>query len=236
MTIHIAIVTHPARRKWAHQLSKQTGGRIVLDSLYLGAKANHLQAWQYLAGLPSEQTDWGVVIEDDVTLCEDFADNLASAIEHAPGPVLSLYLGRGRPPRYQERIASAITQQVSFITADVLFSAQGYALPLSWFNVKVIEQIADIDLPIDEAITHWVRSWCGKVAYPRYSLVDHRDGPTLIDDHGDGQPRNGTTALCVENCDPSGARLPEIRKAWLMAGHNTPWDLGSIPLPEGETP
>jgi hypothetical protein len=144
--------------------------------------------------------------------------------------VASLYLGRGRPIQYQERIALGVTQNVSYLTAEVLFSAQGYAMPVHYFSEKIREQVAKIDLPIDEAISHWIQSWHGMVSYPRYSLVDHRDGPTLIDDHGDGQPRNGNTSLVLDGCDPSGKSLPEIRKAWLMAGHNTPWDLGSIEL------
>jgi len=238
VSISIAIVAHPKRRAWAHRLSVATGGMIIPDDLGLGAKANHLHAWEYLdnaGSLLPKQGDWGVVLEDDVVLCEDFERNLERMLDKAPSTVVSLYLGRGRPPQYQRRISSVIANDVSFITADALFSGQGYALPIGYFSAPIIDQLWGIDLPIDEAITQWVRGWHGSVSYPKFSLIEHRDGPTLIDDHGDGQPRNGPTALCDSDCDPSGARLPEIRKAWLLAGHNTPWDLGSIPLPEGAT-
>jgi hypothetical protein len=204
--------------------------RILHDDKGYGAKANHLRAWEWLG---KQDTSVGVVLEDDVILCEDFLPNLAEFFIHSETPVNSLYLGRGRPPQYQERIALGITQNTSYITADALFSGQGYAMPINYFSEKIRQQVAAVDLPIDESITHWIQSWHGRVSYPKYSLIDHHDGPTLIANHGDGQPRNGTTALCVENCDPSGVRLPEVRKAWLMAGHNTDWSLGTIPLPEG---
>lgn len=237
----IAIVAHYSRDRWVHKLVGKlmmqgfsAAEDIVLarDDGTIGAKANHLRAWKYLERI-TPGVDWGVVLEDDVTPCVDFAANLKSFLRHSQTPVNSLYLGRGRPPQYQERIASVISHDVSYITADALFSAQGYAMPINYFSSKVAEQVADNDLPIDEAITAWVQSWHGKVTYPKYSLIDHRDGPTLIEDHGDGQARNGNTSLVVDGCDPSGSTLPEIRKAWLLAGHNTAWNLGSIPLPEG---
>jgi hypothetical protein len=233
--ISIAIVAHPDRYRMAQRLANHSpwdaSSRVLFDDDGIGAKANHLRAWEWLS---TQHVDWGIVLEDDVILCEDFQGNLIQFLLHSPSPVNSLYLGRGRPVQAQERIALAITQDISYITADALLSAQGYAMPVHYFSAKIQEQVSAVDLPIDESITHWVRSWHGKVAYPRYSLIDHRDGPTLIADHGDGQGRNGNTNLVVDGCDPSGSRLPEIRKAWLMAGHNTPWDLGSLPLPEGE--
>jgi hypothetical protein len=228
MKISTAIVAHPKRRTMAHKLATSVNGYICMDNNDLGAKRNHLQAWECLWRTGA---DWGVVLEDDVELCDDFLYNLFKLLEHAPTPLVSLYLGRGRPIQYQERIGMAITHDVSYIVAEPLLSAQGYAMPVGFFNPKSANEVLAIDLPVDEAISKWAYQYHLRVSYPRYSLIDHRDGPSLIDDHGDGQARNGPTNLVFEDCDPSGAALPEVRKAWLMiAGHDIDWTLGSVEL------
>jgi hypothetical protein len=66
-----------------------------------------------------------------------------------------------------------------------------------------------------------------EVSYAFPSIVEHRDGPTIIV-HRDG-PRNGTTALMTADCDPSGAALPEIRKAWVFGPHSN-WDSSAVHL------
>jgi GR25 family glycosyltransferase involved in LPS biosynthesis len=232
--IPIAIVAHPRRNRMANMLANQVGAEaIVWDVGEIGAASNHLQAWEYLAGTGAE---WGVVLEDDVIPCRDFYRNLAKAIEVSPLPILSLYLGRGRPPQWQQSVSRAITQDVSFITAPVLLSAQGYAMRTELLadHKRVGLFATRIRRPIDEAISYWAtkkrKREGDKFAYCRFSLVDHWDGPTLIEDHGDGRGRNGLTDLMAGDCDPSGSALPEIRKAWLMAGPSTDWSRGCTRL------
>lgn len=227
----IAIVAHPARARYVSKLAKQVGAdAICWDTKGLGATNNHLVAWEWLAdsGAP-----WGVVLEDDVLLAPNFRHQLAEAINHSPGPVLSLYLGRGRPPHWQERIARVIANDVSYYTAPALLSAQGYAMRTNLFahHYEVWRCAQQQKKPIDESISWWLRRENIAVSYCRYSLVEHIDGPTLIEDHGDGQPRNGKTALVTEDSDPSGAALPEVRKAWMAAkGALVDWTKGSVAL------
>ena len=230
--IPIAIVAHPKRKEMAEELAETVGAEaIVWDIHQIGPADNHLQAWKWLSDTGAE---FGCVLEDDVLPCEDFRRNLEEAIRASPLPILSLYLGRGRPPQYAERRARAIAQDVSFITAQFLMSAQGYAMRTDLFaeheTVGVIAR--NRDQQIDQAIGTWAswKSFDHMVAYCRRSIVDHRDGPTLVEDHGDGRGRNGLTELVRGDCDPSGAQLPEIRKAWLMAGLDTKWTRNSVAL------
>jgi hypothetical protein len=113
-------------------------------------------------------------------------------------------------------------------------SAQGYAMRTELFNHhETVSGIArNRGQQIDQAISSWAswRSFEPMVAYCRESIVDHRDGPTLVDDHGDGRGRNGLTDLVWGDCDPSGALLPEIRRAWLLAGSDTKWTQSCVPL------
>lgn len=234
--IPVAIVAHPRREAMAHTLARQVqADAICWDVGKIGAEANHMQAWSWLAqsGQP-----WGVVLEDDVVVCEGFREQLEAALECAPSPIVSLYLGRGRPPHWQESIARAAggsaLSPVSWLMAPALLSGQGYAMHTELFakTRHVRWQILKMGLPIDEAVTAWNRTHDGphaKVAYTWPSLVDHRDGPTLVD-HYDG-PRNGLTALMAEDCDPSGAAMAEVRKAWQFGAHQN-WDSSSIALVE----
>jgi hypothetical protein len=232
--IPIAVVAHPRRAKMAHELATAVGAEVICwDGSKVGATRNHLNAWSWLAGTGAE---WGVVLEDDVVPCPDFHRNLTEAIVACPTSILSLYLGRGRPPQYQQRVSRAITQDVSFLTAPFLMSCQGYAMRTELFaqHRSVYFYATRGRKPIDEAISRWAtyhRAREGdKFAYCRFSIVDHRDGPTLIQDHGDGRGRNGLTELTAEDCDPSGALLPEVRKAWLSATSGTNWAKGSARL------
>jgi len=234
----IVIVAHPARKVHAEWLALNVGAEaIVWDSESRGAAHNHTAAWRWLAdsGAP-----FGTILEDDVLPGPRFKKHLQDAMKHSPTPFLSLYLGRGRPPHWQQAICRVIANQVSFYGAPLLLSAQGYTLPREvlkgWSQVLTY---TGMGLTIEQAISAWVnRRYNGQStwSYPRYSLIDHLDGPTLIPDHGDGQSRNGKTATWMPGCGEEGKDLKEVRKAWLMAGVNVDWMLGSvgIKLREGD--
>lgn len=225
--IPIAIVAHPKRNADAIRLAAQTHAEAVCWDIHnQGAEVNHLAAWEWLGG---ESTRWGVVLEDDVIPCKGFQQQLAAALENSPTPIVSLYLGRGRPPHWQQRISRVIATEASYITAQALLGGQGYAMRTELFHDfdRVRHLVNRKRLPIDEAISAWAVEMGIRVSYPVPSLVDHRDGPTLIR-HWDG-PRNGLTALLTDDSDPSGALLPEIRKAWLFGPH-AHWDSSSLEL------
>ena len=213
-----------------HALAAKVNADVVCwDVGKIGAEANHLQAWRWLAELP---TEWGVVLEDDVIPCEGFTEQLTQALYYAPTSIVSLYLPRGRPPHWQESIGKAVAADVSWLTAPAMMSCQGYAMRTEFFaqHRKILNRINLHRYPIDEAITSWVshiRNPVCDVSYALPSLVDHRDGPTLID-HWDG-PRDGERALMTWDSDPTGASLPRVRKAWRFGAHSN-WDSTSIAL------
>jgi hypothetical protein len=217
----------------ANRLAEQVkADAVVWDVGKIGASKNHIQAWEWLADSGQE---WGVILEDDVIPSPNFDQNLNMAIRYCPTPIMSLYLGRGGSPHWQPSVSAVITQDVSFLTAPVLLSAQGYAV-----HKSILARHAGFrrcafhhPRPIDESLSYWASTRYRNLhfSYCRRSLVDHRDGPTLIADHGDGQGRNGKTRLWTKDCDPKGKDLPEVRKAWLMANRETDWSLGSVAIP-----
>lgn len=229
--IPIAVVAHHKRHAMAMKLAAAVGAEAICWDNGVGADGNHLAAWDWLA---EEDSQWCVVLEDDVIPCPNFSWQLQHATEHAPTDIVALYLGRGRPPHWQEPIArvlpTAIEARVSWLSAPAMLSCQGYAMRTELFRKGLGSlrwYLRTRRLPIDEAMTTWIADKGYTVSYALPSLVEHRDGPTLVD-HWDG-PRNGLTALLADDCDPSGALLPEIRTAWLFGAH-THWNRSSIPL------
>ena len=64
-------------------------------------------AWATLASGAFDD-EWLVVIEDDALPCNDFRAQLADALDHCPTDIAGLYLGRSRPPQWQDFIQQAV--------------------------------------------------------------------------------------------------------------------------------
>lgn len=184
--IATGIVGHTTRSTHAEALARATGGFVALDNGTLGCDRNHLSVLERLEHAPST---WTVVLEDDATVTPAFKDQLRHALPLAPSGVVSLYLGRLRPPQFQHAIAKATVaadaQDASWIVATRLFHAVGYAI-----KTPLLASLLDFasTLPIDEHITAWAQLHGHVISYTWPSLVDHADLPTVVS-HRDGEPR-----------------------------------------------
>ena len=209
MIISCGVVAHPSRAvdamNLAHQLDEVGAVRICTDLAGIGAPANHRATWR-AAWTPA--ADWCLVIEDDAILCQDFAARLLIALESVTTDVVSLYAGTNYPAILAnvlgDRVLSAAEVGWPYVTDPYL----NHAVAVAVRTPLVPPMIAHTDqfpaVPIDTAISGWLLSTGRHVAYTVPSLVDHRDGPTLLGDHGDGHTRS----------------LP--RKAVIFADANTP--------------
>ena len=213
MSVPIGVVAHPSRMTMANRLAEQVSAEAVSwDVMDQGCEATHLRLWGYLAESPSPYV---VILEDDAQPCEHFRDQLGKVLSHAPSPIVSLYLGRGRPDQWQLPISSIIATEACFITSDTLLSTVGYAvrtelLPLMLHSVPL--SVDRLELP--EAITRWAKRRKHTISYARPSIVQHRDVPPVIatEDRHDGQERT------------------ELRQAWLF-GERRSWDSSAVELP-----
>lgn len=214
--VPVAIVTHPKRLAWANSLAEETNAEAVcLDNNNLGCEVNHLRAWEWLAG---GSCPWSVVLEDDAVPVPFFRRQLHSMLRVAPTPIVSLYLGRSRPPHWQSSISRAVAQtqekDACFLSSQDLLHGVGYAVHTSLIPelLLCVTPLART-MPIDEAVSAWARKRDHQISHCWPSLVDHRDEGTLIA-HPDGQPRN------------------EPRKAWYADGREV-WEptVGEIPPP-----
>lgn len=183
--INVGVVAHVDREGAARRLAATVGADFISVDRggVLGCEGNHAAVQRHLAGLPGE---WSVVLEDDAVPVDGFADQVAAALEVAPAPVVSLYLGRQRPPQYQRRIeiVCGLADKVgaNWLTSPRMLHAVGYAIRTDLLPT-LLE--FDCDLPADERIG----ACFGDVCYVWPSLVDHADGPSVTA-HPDGQPRS----------------------------------------------
>jgi hypothetical protein len=199
------IVAHPTRKRWADQLSDQLGAYIAMDPGRIGCTRNHLNAWHHHQ--QHTHTEWALVIEDDALPIPDFLPQVASALHAAPTPIVSLYLGRQRPPQHQPRICAAVdiaaTDRHAWITAPIVFHAVALAIRTQHVDslIRFIDHNPYCHLDIDEAITEWAQHHGHLIGYTQPSLVDHRDTGSIAT-HRDGQTRStGRTAYTVGGRD-----------------------------------
>lgn len=157
-----------------------------MDTGLLGCDDNHHHVLTHLAGLPST---WSVVLEDDAIPVDGFRAQLEAALPFSPSPIVSLYLGRLRPPQHQADIQSAVQaatiEDADWIIATRLFHAVGYAIKTELLP-SLLNHLSN--WPVDQHISEWAMQRGHTIAYTWPSLVDHADGHPVAD-HPDGQPR-----------------------------------------------
>lgn len=187
----IAIVAHTARLEQADKLAATVNANAVLvDDGTLGCNANHRRAWEHVA---ERDADWSVILEDDAQPVDGFLSQLDQVLAVAPSSVVSLYLGKLRPPHWQDRIRRTLhTADAHWLTAPTLLHAVAVCirtelLPAMLHGTPTRKPI-NPHKPIDEAIGTWARHNGIRVAYSNPSLVDHKDDGTLVQ-HPDGRPR-----------------------------------------------
>ena len=203
------MVAHTSRSSEAHQLADTVEADFIsVDDGALGCNNNHALVQHTISVMPSV---WSVFLEDDAVPVEHFRTQIAQALDVAPSPIVSLYLGRRRPPHWQVRFAAAIAEakheNAHWIVSTHLFHAVGYAIR-SDLLPSLLTHVSN--RPVDEHISGWAQHHGHTVAYTAPSLVDHADWPTVVD-HPDGDVRR-----------PG-------RRAWTVGGRNL-WAPKSVPL------
>jgi GR25 family glycosyltransferase involved in LPS biosynthesis len=199
MNIHIAIVAHKNRSEMAEKLATEVeANHVCLDNGTRGSGKNHRAAWEWHTA--HREADWAVVLEDDAIPCKDFRSQLTAALEHAPTRVVSLYLGKGNPEGWQDTLSNAVVRadkaKACWIVDRHLMHAVGLAvdrrtIPMMTVAIDqcmVYATNGKGDFAADEAIGRYVYNNQIDVAYSVPSLVDHADGPPLIEHKSPRQP------------------------------------------------
>lgn len=214
--IPVAIVAHITREKRAQKLADAVSAEFVTtDDGGMGPGRNHDIAWQWLAHSGHE---WSVVLEDDAIPVKPFQEELAKVLRVAPSPIVSLYLGRGRPPHWQPSIARVAARDENFFMANTLLHHVAVAIKTPLVSKILAER--DSMLPIDESIGRWAFGHRIDVAYSNPSIVDHE--------------HKLETTITTRRSGYAGEtnRRTELRKAWRL-GKRDVWvkTVARIPPP-----
>lgn len=183
----IGIVAHTSRIAKAKELQQQVKAEFIsIDDGTLGCNRNHRHVWSQLGHSP---TRWALVLEDDALPVDRFLDQAAAALDAAPTPIVSLYLGTSRPISWQDRIRQAVTRadkaDACWITSAKLLHAVAVAIRTDLIG-DMLNHLAP-GTPIDNAISQWAVKRRHGIAYTWPSLVDHGDGATLVNHTYDAQ-------------------------------------------------
>lgn len=194
MTLSCAIMAHPDRKPYVDELLLQLNSAVPIswdgagEPSAIGEQRWKVgrEAWQMFAS----GADWHVVLQDDAIVCDDFLAGFAKALEHVPEQALvaSAYCGAKRPGQIPfTRIAkTARNDGASWLRSmqvwwGVAIAARTETIEpmLEWCDTK-------IGSPYDSRIGAYYRWKAGSDAWFTWpSLVDHRDGPSLIAGHRD---------------------------------------------------
>lgn len=180
----IGIVAHTSREAQAIRLATRIGAMVIVDDGTLGCEANHHRLWKRMSDISTYTgwTGWVVILEDDAQPVDDFRYQLDMALSATPTPIVSLYLGRQRPPHWQPAIHAATDradqQDACYITATHLLHAVGVAIHTNLIP-DMLTHTATYQGPWDYAIGAWAQQAGHTIAYTWPSLVDHADGETI---------------------------------------------------------
>lgn len=172
-----------------------------MDNGTIGCEGSHRNAWSYLS---TQDGEYGLVLEDDAVPVEGFRDQLAQALQVAPTPILSFYLGQGRPPQWQARINQAIhaaeQDNACWITGRRLLHGVAVCVRTDLIP-SMLTHLKTSTRPIDFAIKDWAVQAGHDIGFTVPSLVNHADTESLITDRTDSARTEPRTAWRVGTRD-----------------------------------
>lgn len=186
MGMKLGVVGHTHRLPQIEELSAAVNpDAVLIDDGVLGVAGNHAQTLACLSRR-ADPDDWLVVLEDDAVPAQPFRETVAELLALAPTRIVSFYLGTGYPAQYQRRIADAVAADTSWIVAERLLHAVGYAIAPAFAPSIVGAMTENARRPSrgrwapDDLISEWVIAHGEYVAYSNPSIVQHRDEESVI--------------------------------------------------------
>jgi hypothetical protein len=193
--VAIGVMSHPDREAWVRELIQRgLADTVVTDHHGWGENVTGNMTWQLLAQTGAE---WAIVLQDDALPVQNFREHATEALASVSifAGAVSFYVGTSRPISVQAGLAEAMAH------ADENLIPWLYSERMLW-GVAVAMRVADIPSYLeyselhpnelyDTRIGNWVVTSRGKsVWYTHPSLVDHRDGPSLLHAHSTELPRH----------------------------------------------
>lgn len=197
MRLSAAIMAHPARADLVAEMQATLDRDvpIVWDTDTGPPSADKQRRWR--TGRRAWEThhpdaDWHIVLQDDALTSPDLIAGLEKALDHIPDSVnlVCPYFGTKRP---SQLVVTRLAREARNDDASFIRSTS-----LNW-GVAIIARTATIDtmlhwcderksLPYDTRVGRYYRDHLHQECWYTWpSLVDHRDGPSLISHSDNGR-------------------------------------------------
>jgi GR25 family glycosyltransferase involved in LPS biosynthesis len=179
-SISIGIISDTRRKDMGVKLSDLVDADFLsVDDGSLGCTQNHARAWRQHSTKPA---DWNLNLEDDAVPVENFRDQLDKALEAAPTPIVSLYLGGGY---IGDNMTGALLDDARAIGAHWAVTKGGilHAVALAVRQeilASMIEYLGARTRAVDSTLSTWALNNSYEVGYSIPSLVDHADEKSLV--------------------------------------------------------
>ena len=200
MTISIGIISDTRRKAMGANLADLVDADFLsVDDGSLGCTQNHAQAWKQHSAKPA---DWNLNLEDDAVPVEQFRDQLDKALEAAPTPIVSLYLGGGY---IGDNLTKALLDDARAsgahwaVTQGTILHAVALAVRQE-ILAPMIEYLGTRTRAVDSTLSTWALSNSYQIGYSIPSLVDHADEKSLVTKYRRTPRRAIMTGLRDEWC------------------------------------
>lgn len=184
-TIAIGIVAHHSRLGAATKLASQLHANPTIDWEDLGERWCHQETLRHLL---DTDADWYVLLEDDAIPCANFTEHVTEALDEAPSPIVSLYLGTGRwagtvpklqAPYLQKSIALAEQHGAEWILGKGMWHAVAIAVRRD-HAASLLAHWEGARSATDLATSGYIQAHRIPVAYTWPSHVDHDDSTRIV--------------------------------------------------------
>lgn len=193
--VSAAIMAHPVRADHVADLQARLDRQVpvIWDEDTSPPSNDRERRWQtgrraWQATLTPD-AEWGVVIQDDALPCPDLIAGLEQALTHVPDDIniVSPYLGTKRPVQltYTKMARDARTVGAAWVCSLAL--SWGVAIACRTSTIQPMLDWCDMQRgkPYDMRVGRYYRDHLNQYCWYTWpSLVDHREGPSLIA-HGD---------------------------------------------------
>lgn len=129
-----------------------------------------------------------LVVQDDCLVPRDLLAGIERALRYIPqDEPMCLYTGRVRPFKGEIERAVRRAEGASWLTMGGIYWGPGIVLPTAhipelsaWYRASRVQNY-------DRRVSTWYALRDAKVWYPWPCLVEHRDGESLVPNHGTGR-------------------------------------------------
>lgn len=169
MRVEYAVMAHESR--FEHMIEVATHlntGFLSVDDGTLGVWGNARKCWLTI----DPGSDYGIVIQDDAILCNDFRNKAETFLEQHKGHVISFYFGHQR-------------KSVKYLRPEYFDAPLYHAVALAIPSDQIIDMIRYCDKKTevegdDMKIRRWLISQNRTCRYSNPSLVQHKDISSIV--------------------------------------------------------